>query len=445
VTFPAGFTLPSGAQPITLNTGFTNCVATGINVGQTELITLSGATCSVLAAAAVSLTIPGVTNPIAGTSYSIGVVTSEDPTAVTGTTTASVTVSPAGTAVTGVSFTAVSYAANTATTWSANFTPTSPATLTAGDTVTVTMPNSFTGLGSSVTFAQGFSGSGCLHAAPVTWTPVSTMESATVTVPAGCSLAGGTPARLSFGATNPSATTTYSASQFTVVTSEDPIAVSATSVVAIGASGTAVTGVNFAVAQYPGTSASFSSTNTAYGNQVSYWQVAFTTSGTGGLLAGDTVTVNFPAGFSLSSPTVTFGAGFAGCSPVTGVSNGDTMTVALPSGCSLAASVAGTLTFEVTNPPATATYTAGQFSVSTSEDLAAVNPQSGHFVASISPSGSQPTVGTVADSPAKGNVAATVSIPFTTSTGNLTTASAPYGGGLFPGDTITVSLRRDTW
>ena len=440
VRFPAGFTLPSGVQPITLNSGFTSCSATGFAVGQTELITLAGASCSAPASTAVSITIPGITNPIAGTSYTIGVVTSEDPNTVGGTTTTTSTVSPAGTAVTGVSFTAVSYAANTATTWSANFTPTSPATLTAGDTVTVTMPNSFTALGTSVTFAQGFSGSGCQFAAPVTWSSVLTMESATVTVPSGCSLAGGTPARLSFGATNPSATTTYSASQFTVVTSEDPTPVSATSVVAIGASGTAVTGVNFAVAVDPGTSATFSSTNAAYGNQLSYWQVGFTTSSTGGLLAGDTVTVNFPAGFSLSSPSVTFGPSFAGCSPATGVSNGGTMTVALPSGCSLAAGVAGTLTFEATNPPATVTYTAGQFSVSTSEDLAAVSPQVGQFVTSISPSGHQPVAGTVTDTPAKGNVAATVSVPFTTSTGNATTTVAPYGGGLFPGDTITVGL-----
>ena len=440
VTFPAGFTLPSGTQPITLISGFSSsCSATGIASGLTELVTLSGAGCSAPAGTAVSIAIPGITNPIAG-AYSIGVITSEDP--VTGTT-ASATVSPAGTAVTGVSFTAVSYAANTATTWSANFTPTAPATLTAGDTVTVTMPSSFPtlGLGSSVTFARGFSGSGCQYAAPVTWTLASSKESATVTVPGGCSLAGGTPARLSFGATNPSATTTYSASQFTIVTSEDPTPVPATSVLGIGASGTAVTGVSFAVALDPGTSGTFSTSNHAYGNQVSFWQVAFTSSSTGGLIPGDAVTVTFPAGFSMSNPTVTFGSNFSGCSTTApGVASGDTMTVALPSGCSLGAGLSGTLTFEVTNPPATTTYTASQFDVSTSEDLAAVSPQSSSFVTSITPSGSAPTVGTVTDSPSKGNVAATLSIPFTTSTGNATTAASPYGGGLTAGDTITVSV-----
>jgi len=441
VTFPAGFTLPSGVVTIALNSGFTSCSASGFAVGQTEVVTLFGSGCAIGAGVAASITIPGVTNPIAGTSYSINVVTSEDPITVSGTTDTTVTVSPAGTAVTGVSFTAVSYAANAATTWSANFTPTAPATLTAGDTVTVTMPNSFV-LGTSVTFAMGFSGTGCQFAQPVTWSSApNNTESATVTVPSGCSLAGGTPARLSYAATNPPATTTYSASQFTVATSEDPTPVSATSVVAIGASGTAVSGVSFAVALDPGTSGSFSVSNKAYGNQLSYWQVGFTTSSTGGLIAGDAVTVTFPAGFSMTNPPVVFGGAFAGCSAgATGVASGATMTVALPSGCSLGASSSGTLTFRVTNPPATAMYGAGQFSVSTTEDLAAVNPASGQFVASVTPSGSTPTAGTVSDSPAKGNVAATVSFPFTTSAGATTTGPSPYGGGLTPGDTITVTL-----
>ena len=449
VTFPSSFAITPNPS-IGLTSGFFDCLAFPTVTGSTLNLTLynNGGTCSLGGGAPATLTITSVTNPPAGT-YAAGgfsVATSEDPTPVHPT--SAIVIGPSGTAVSAVRFTAISYAANTSTTWTVGFTPSVPGNLVAGDSVTAVFPvtggaSDFTiGATPSVTFASTFNGG--VNCSPTAGTFTSATGTLVVVLPAGCSLAGGYAATLSVAAVNPSATTSYSASQFSVHTSEDPTPVSPTSVGAVGASGSAVTGVNFAVAQYPQASTpSFSSGNAAYGNQSSLWQVTFTASGSGGLIAGDHVTVTFAPGFDMTNPTVVFGGSFSSCTNVPGVANGPSVTVTLPTNCTLASGLTGMLTLEsVTNPPATATFSANQFSVSTSEDLTAVSPQVGQYVSAIVPSGSTPSVttGFVTDSPATSNVSATLTVNFTTSPLGPLTGAGPYGGGLTPGDTVTVAV-----
>ena len=447
VVFPVSFRL-SASPTIGLASGFTNCAATGTVVGSTLTVTLynSGGTCSLPVSTSATLTITSVTNPPAGTYAPSGfsVATSEDQTPVSPL--SSVVIIPSGIAVSAVRFTAISYAASTPTTWTVDFTPSVPGSLVAGDSVTATFPTtggaSDFAIGASplVTFASTFNGGSSCSPTPGTFTNATGVL--TVVLPSGCSLTGGYAASLTVAATNPATTTTYTASQFNVLTSEDPTPVSPSSVVAIGASGTAVTNVAFKVAQSPQpVIPSFASTNTAFGNQTSYWQASFTASSTGGLNPGDTVTFTLPAGFSLSSQNVTFGGALAGCGGGNAVANGDTLTVTVPGGCSMGAGLGGTVVFTATNPPATATFVASQFGVSTSEDPAFVSPLSGFFVNRITHSGLSPVAGAVTDTPSTGNVTAVLSDTFTTSSLVGTLAGAgPYGGALTPGDTVTVTV-----
>ena len=447
VVFPVSFRL-SASPTIGLASGFTNCAATGTVVGSTLTVTLynSGGTCSLPVSTSATLTITSVTNPPAGTYAPSGfsVATSEDQTPVSPL--SSVVIIPSGIAVSAVRFTAISYAASTPTTWTVDFTPSVPGSLVAGDSVTATFPTtggaSDFAIGASplVTFASTFNGGSSCSPTPGTFTNATGVL--TVVLPSGCSLTGGYAASLTVAATNPATTTTYTASQFNVLTSEDPTPVSPSSVVAIGASGTAVTNVAFKVAQSPQpVIPSFASTNTAFGNQTSYWQASFTASSTGGLNPGDTVTFTLPAGFSLSSQNVTFGGALAGCGGGIAVANGDTLTVTVPGGCSMGAGLGGTVVFTATNPPATATFVASQFGVSTSEDPAFVSPLSGFFVNRITHSGLSPVAGAVTDTPSTGNVTAVLSDTFTTSSLVGTLAGVgPYGGALTPGDTVTVTV-----
>ena len=424
VMFPAGFGVPSDPT-VQLGAAFgASCIGSGSTVGQTVTILLGGI-CTLAANTATTVAIGGITDPSAAGSYSFAVRTSEDTTGGVD----SLTVAPA-TSVTGVSFSAASYAGNATTTWQVGFTPSTPGGLVAGDQIVAQFPpgDFTTGASPAVTFALGFSGgTNCAH-------PVFTFDGATglltVTVPSGCSLAGGTPAALTLSSlVNPPAGTTYTNTDFSVATSADSSPASPSSVQPIVAAGSAVSAVSFAPAA-----------GSAYGNQTSVWDVGFKP--TTGLIPGDTVSATFAPGFSLSGTVaagVTLGSGFSGTCTTPGATvTGSTVTVTLPATCSLAASTPATVTVTVTNPPVTDAYSAGQFSVATSEDASPVSPTS---VMAILASGSAVTGVTFSSSPSTGGVAATWTVGFTTS---VVGAPPAFGGALTPGDTVAVTFPSGT-
>ncbi len=423
VTFPAGFTVATNPT-VQLGSAFgAACAGAGSTSGQIVTIVLSG-TCTLAANTSTTVAIGGVTDPSAG-SYTFSVLTSEDAIGAAD----NLTVAPA-TSVTGVSFSAASYAGNATTTWQVGFTPSTPGGLVAGDQILAKFPagDFTTGASPAVTFALGFSGgTNCAH-------PVFAFDGLTgwltVTVPSGCSLAGGTPAALTLSSlVNPPAGTTYTNTDFSVHTSVDSSPTSPSSVQPIVAAGSAVSAVSFVPAA-----------GSAYGNQTSVWDVGFKP--TTGLIPGDTVSATFAPGFSLSGTVaagVTLSSAFTGTctNPVASVT-GSTVTVTLPATCFLAASTPATVAVTVTNPPVTDAYSAGQFSVATSEDASPVSPAS---VTAILASGSAVTGVTFSSSPSTGGVAATWTVGFTTS---AVGAPPAFGGALTPGDTVAVTFPSGT-
>ncbi|MGC8497977.1 MAG: hypothetical protein ACP5OV_00540 [Acidimicrobiales bacterium] len=382
VTFPAGTGL--AAHPMVSLTAAgstfsgTGCASAAATTAGTTVVITVPASCSIAAAAAAAISIDA-TNPPAGT-YTSGftVATSEDPTAAPFT--SSVSLGAQGSHVSNVSFSELTTAGNTATTMTVGFTPSLPGSLGGGSTITVVLPTSATvpyfavAAGPQVTFASGFSGG----AACVPVTGSYAAGSLVVTLPAGCSLSGGQPATVTFSLTNPPATSTYLASQFSVATSADPTPVPPASVAAITPSGTAVSAVSFAASD-------------SGGNQTDTLTAAFTSSSHGLLEPGDTVSVTIPSGFALASlnsvvPTVT---GFTTCT-VNGSDfawNGSTLVFTLPASCSLAISTPATVQMSVTNPPAPySPYDPSLFAVATSEDPATVTPTS---IPTLGPSGTQ--------------------------------------------------------
>src|SRR4029079_1144700 len=132
------------------------------------------------------------------------------------------------------------------------------------------------------------------------------------------------------GLTNPAAAT-LAANTFSVATSGDPVAANPASNVVISAAAS-VTSVSFSGStQAPSASAN--------------WTEGFTTSSTGAMAVGDTITIVFPAGFTVpAAPTVTLARAFTSCT-ATATGSGTTATVTLVgASCSVAASTAASLT-----------------------------------------------------------------------------------------------------
>ena len=105
------------------------------------------------------------------------------------------------------------------------------------------------------------------------------------------------------------------------------------------------------------------------------WTVGFTSTGTGALTTGSTVSVVFPATFVMpASPTAVAltgagTAGFVGTCPTTGVVSGHTVTITLTAGCTLAANTAAQLTIAgIGNPTTPASQPGAGFTVATSVD-----------------------------------------------------------------------------
>jgi len=408
ITFPAGFTVPSGTVTVALGPNFAGCsgTITGTGSGQSVTVTL-GSGCSLANSAAGAITVDGLTNPIAGAyTGAYTVATSENTSAVTATT----AITAPGGSVTSVSFTATNTVAHTTSVnWTANFTTSSNGTLTAGDTVTITFPAGFTVPSGTVTVALGPNFAGCSG----TITGTGSGQSVTVTLGSGCSLANSAAGAITVdGLTNPIAGAYTGA--YTVATSENTSAVTATT--AITAAGGSVTSV------------SFTATNTVAHTTSVNWTANFTTSSNGTLTAGDTVTITFPAGFTVPSGTVTvaLGPNFAGCSgTITGTGSGQSVTVTLGSGCSLANSAAGAITVDGLTNPIAGAYT-GAYSVVTLENTTATTATT-----AITAAGSGLTAANFTASSAVANTTST------TWTVHFTVSSA---GQLAAGDVVTFTF-----
>ncbi len=187
-------------------------------------------------------------------------------------------------------------------------------------------------------------------------------------------------------------------------------------------------------------------------NTASTWTIGFTTSSSGTLKSGSTVTVTFPAGFTTSStaPTIALltpsGTGlFATNCKGTGSDPSKTnivvITISSASGqtCSatnaLGPSTAATLSVAVINGNA-GTYGGTNFSVATSADTTAVNPSSGATLTATSVSAVSVT-GTAPSSLVK-SAASTWTWGFTTSSSGVLNA-ADYITLTFPSGFTAIS------
>ena len=100
------------------------------------------------------------------------------------------------------------------------------------------------------------------------------------------------------------------------------------------------------------------------------WTAQFSSSASGALSAGDTISVVFPNGFVIpDAPTVALtGAGYAGCGAPAASTVVATVTITLGVGCTLSASSLGTLTIAGVTNPVEGTYANTGFTVASSRD-----------------------------------------------------------------------------
>jgi hypothetical protein len=361
VVFPATFTVPA-SPTITLTGSYTNCSATGVGSGTTVTITLSdnAGTCTHANSTSGSLTIKFLTNPGAGSisATSWSVKTSTDTVAVNPA--SSVTIN-AATAPSAVSFSGAPQTGAAHSTWTVGFTTSASGALAAGDTITAVFNSGFTVPASpTVTLTSGFTNCSAVASGSGQTATITLSDNAGT-----CSVSNSAAATLKLAVlTNPAAGSLLNTT-FTVATSRDTATASPASNVVIAAA-TSVTG------------AAFSATTRAASTSAN-WSVDFTTSATGALAAGDTLTVVFPAGFTVpATPTITLPVGFANCTGA-GSGSGTTVTITLSNNagtCALAASAAGEVTIAGLTNPSAGTYVASGFSVKTATDASAANPAS---------------------------------------------------------------------
>ena len=410
VTFTPGFSVPA-TPTIVLGAGFTNCSAAATGAGAVATITLAdnGGSCALPPSTAASLTIAGVTNTSPGASVET-VKTTADTTAGNA---ASVTILAAS-GPTAVSFAGTPQTGSARSTWAIGFTSTSA--LLNGDTITTVLPAGFSLPPTPTITLTGAGYSSCSATGAVTGTTLTVTLSG-----ASCALTAGQSGAFTVaGAVNPVAGT-YANTSFTVQTSDDTTAASPAGNVVIAAATTS-TAISFA-----GTPQTGSARST--------WAIGFTSSATGALRVGDTITIGLAAGFSApTNPTVTLtGGGYTSCGATAAASNtngsatGPTITVTLTgASCSLANSGNGALTLTgLINPPAQ-TITAANMTVATSADTVAAAPGANVVIAAAT----TPTAVSFTGSPQTAQARSTWTIGFTTSA----------TGALHAGDTITVGF-----
>ncbi|HEX6788752.1 MAG TPA: hypothetical protein VF091_05865, partial [Gaiellaceae bacterium] len=403
VALNSGFTVPA-TPTIVLNSGFTTCTATATASAQTVTITLVGASCSLPASTAASLTIKGLTNPAAGTlaANTFSVKTSGDPVAANP---ASSVVISAATSVSSVSFSGSTQSPSTSANWAEGFTTSSTGSMSAGDTITVVFPAGFTvPAAPTITLGSGFTS--------CTATATGSGTTATVTlVGASCSVTASTAASLTVnGLTNPTAGS-YAASGFSVKTSRDTVAANPPSAIVIA---NAPTNVTF-------------SGSPQTGGARSDWAESFKTSSTGALGNGGTITIVFNSGFTIpATPAIVLNSGFPNCT-ANAATVGTTVTVTLSgASCAVAASSTSTLTVKGLTNPSAGSLAANTFSIATSSDLNAASPASAVTI----------NAATSVSSPAFAG-----SVQTGGSTANWTeTFTASASGAMAAGDTISLTF-----
>jgi hypothetical protein len=237
VTFNSNFTLPA-SPTITWGSGFTGSCSgttTGATTGHTVTLILGGG-CALANSTAATVTIAGVTNPVAGSypANTFSVATTAD-------TTPANPASPVvigATPLSGVTFTPGSSVAAGISTWTVGFTTSSGGALASPNTIAVTFNPAFTIPATpTVTFHSGFTGT-CTG----TTTGATVGQVVTITLSGTCALASSTAATVTIaGITNPIAGT-YPANTFSVATSQDSTPVNpAAAVVITGAASAATT------------------------------------------------------------------------------------------------------------------------------------------------------------------------------------------------------------
>ncbi len=363
INFASGFSIPANPV-ITLTGAYANCSATAVTTGTTVVVTLAdnAGTCALANSASGALKIAGITNPPAATitGSNFTVVTTADTTAASP---ANVTIA-AATSPTGITFTGSPQTGLALSTWTVGLTASATGALKVGDTITINFANGFSVPANPTITLTGAGYTSCAATAVATDTSGSS-SGPTVTITltgTSCALANSGVGTLTIaGITNPPAGTLTGAN-FSVLTSADTSAASPAN-------------VTIAAATAPSAVTVSATTRSALATGVT-WTTAFTTSATGNLTAGNTISITYPTGFIVpATPAITLtGAGYTSCT-ATGATNGQTVTVTLVgASCALATGSAGDLTVAGIINPAAATFVNTSFTVSTSKDAQAGSP-----------------------------------------------------------------------
>jgi hypothetical protein len=242
-------------------------------------------------------------------------------------------------------------------TWTVGSTTSASGALAIGGTITISAP-------ASTTFPSAASAYK-VNGTTVTATPATAAGTVTVATP----VAVGNSRAISVvvtGVTNPAAGT-YANTSFSVSTSADTAATNPASGLSFGS---AVSGVSL-------------SPSSSVGAVSATWTVGFTTSASGALAIGGSITINAPA--STTFPSVASAYKVNGTTvTATPTTAAGTVTIATPVAVGNSSAISVVIT-GVTNP-AVGTYANTAFSVSTSADTAASNPASGQVFSVGSPS-----------------------------------------------------------
>jgi hypothetical protein len=328
IVFPAGFTVPA-APTVTLGSGFTSCTATATGSGTTATVTLVGASCSVAASTAASLTLNGLTNPTSGSYAASGfsVKTSRD--TVAGNPPSAILISNAPT---NISFAGSPQTGGARSDWTESFKTSAAGALAAGGTITIVFNAGFT-IPATPTITLGAGFTSCTATGATSGTTV------TVTLAgASCALAASTSGTLTVkGLTNPAAGS-LAATTFSIATSKDLIAANPAAAVTINAA-TSVSSPTF-------------SGSVQTGGSTANWTETFTTSASGAMAAGDTIALKFNGSFTVpATPTIVLNSGFTSCTAA-GATSSNVVTVTLSgASCAVSNSAAVSLTVNgITNP-----------------------------------------------------------------------------------------------
>ena len=411
VVFPNTFTVPA-SPTVTLTGSYTNCSAAGVGSGTTVTVTLSnsGGACTHAASSSGNLSIKFLTNPGAGSiaASNWSVATTTDATAANPS--GAVTIN-AATSTTAPTFTGTPQTGGARSSWAVGFTSSATGALTTGDTITVVFPGTFTVPASpTITLTGSYTNCSANGVGSGTTVTVTLADNGGT-----CTHAGSASGALSIKfLTNPGAGA-IAAANWSVKTSTDTVAVNPASAVTINAA-TAPSAVSFSGAPQTG-------------GAHSTWTVGFTTSASGALAAGDTITGVFNSGFTVpATPTVTLTSGFTNCSAVA-TGSGQTATITLSDNagtCAVANSAAATLKLAGLTNPAAGSLLNTTFTVNTSRDTATASPASNVVIAAAT----SVTGAVFSASTRAASTSANWTVDFTTSA----------TGALAAGDTLTVAF-----